>query len=213
MTPQFPSYDNQSQHLNSNPPPTSLHSSQCAVCLDYVKQLLNIRGKSVLPSDIGVIAPYHKQVMKLTRAFKGQDFDVSANGIKVGSTEHFQGQERKIIIISTVRSSTEHVGTDVRHNLGFLKNPKRFNFSITRACSLLIIIGNPNVLWQDEHWQALIRRCVDLKAYTGMEFTPPAEDGENNNGDDEMADDLDELNQGEASAAFLQEGMEMPTYE
>jgi helicase MOV-10 len=182
------------------------------VCVDYVKKLLAIRGKTVLPSEIGVIAPYHKQVMKLTRAFKGQDFDVSANGIKVGSTEHFQGQERKVIIISTVRSSAEHVGTDVRHNLGFLDNPKRFNVSITRACSLLIVIGNPNVLWQDENWQKLIRKCIHLKAYTGMEFTPPA-DGENNNGDDEMADDLEELNQGEASGTVLQEGMAMPTYE
>ena len=193
--------------------PSWFNPDECAVCVDYVKQLLDIRGKTVLPSEIGVIAPYHKQVMKLTRAFKGQDFDVSANGIKVGSTEHFQGQERKIIIISTVRSSEEHVGTDVRHNIGFLDNPKRFNVSITRACSLLIVIGNPNVLWQDEHWQALIRRCLDLKAYTGMEFTPPA-DGENNNGNDEMTfDDLEELNQGEVSAAVLQEGMAMPTYQ
>ena len=36
-------------------------------------------------------------------------------------------QERKVIIISTVRSSTEHIDYDVRHTLGFVANPRRFN--------------------------------------------------------------------------------------
>ncbi len=43
----------------------------------------------------------------------------------VGSTEQFQGQERKIIIISTVRSQVELLKEDFEFNLGFLKNPKR----------------------------------------------------------------------------------------
>ena len=48
--------------------------------------------------------------------------------------------------IAQVRSQESEVGADVRHNLGFLSNPKRFNVAITRAQSLLIIIGNPHVL-------------------------------------------------------------------
>ena len=45
--------------------------------------------------------------------------------IMVGSTEQFQGQEKKVIIISTVRSQVELIKEDFEFNLGFLKNPKR----------------------------------------------------------------------------------------
>lgn len=78
-------------------------------------------------------------------------------GLKVGSVEEFQGQERRIIIITTVRSSTDYLEFDSRHRLGFLSNPKRFNVAITRAKALLLVVGNAAVLGHDPHWRALLR--------------------------------------------------------
>ncbi|KAI9575756.1 hypothetical protein GQX74_015713 [Glossina fuscipes] len=46
---------------------------------------------------------------------------------KIGSVEEFQGQERDVILISSVRSSKEHIRNDVRHALGFIQNGKLTN--------------------------------------------------------------------------------------
>jgi len=36
-------------------------------------------------------------------------------------------QERRIIIITTVRSSRDYINYDLRYTLGFVANPRRFN--------------------------------------------------------------------------------------
>lgn len=92
--------------------------------------------------DIGIITPYRQQVLKLRKALEILEmFD-----IKVGSVEQFQGQERQVIVVSTVRSTVRHNEFDRVHCLGFLSNPKRFNVAMTRAISLLIVVGNPHII-------------------------------------------------------------------
>ena len=61
--------------------------------------------------------------------------------ITVGTTEEFQGQERRVIIVSTVRSTPQYVNTDKQYKLGFLQNPKRFNVAITRW-EVFILMNN-----------------------------------------------------------------------
>lgn len=50
---------------------------------------------------------------------------------QVGSVEEFQGQERKIIMVSTVRSSINYVKMDEDFNIGFLSNEKVCHICIT----------------------------------------------------------------------------------
>ncbi|KAK3267242.1 hypothetical protein CYMTET_24188 [Cymbomonas tetramitiformis] len=207
--------------------PSWFNAHECTVVLDYIRALQRVRGRPVAFKDIGVITPYNKQAQKITRLLKGADLPCGADGIKVGSTELFQGQERKVIIISTVRSSADEIGFDVKHNLGFLQNPKRFNVATTRACSLMVIIGNPDILVTDAHWSQLLRECIRLGAYQGVK--PPTtastkssgsggdgqHDQHSSNEDrhaDQLAEDLEQLVLS-ASERVQQEGSEMPTWE
>lgn len=89
------------------------------------RTLTHRRNTDELPAyrEIGIIAPYHAQCQKIRRNLRA----IGAEDIKVGSTEEFQGQERRVMLISTIRSSREFVEYDLRHTLGFVANPRRFN--------------------------------------------------------------------------------------
>ncbi|MEW5302889.1 MAG: hypothetical protein WDW36_005629 [Sanguina aurantia] len=133
--------------------PSWFNVMEAKLVLEYVLKLKAKRGgQSVTDQDIGVITPYRKQAQRIRTLLAAK----GAAQIKVGSVEEFQGQERRIIVISTVRSSAEHIDSDKRFQLGFVANPKRFNVAITRAKAALVIIGNPHVLASDKHWRALL---------------------------------------------------------
>jgi superfamily I DNA and/or RNA helicase len=110
--------------------PSWFNPDEASVVLTYVKELLGTRRQPVKQDEIGIITPYNKQAIKIKRALQSE---LGPNHlIKVGTTEMFQGQERRVIIISTVRSNVGYIDVDARHHLGFLGNPKRFNVAVTR---------------------------------------------------------------------------------
>jgi helicase MOV-10 len=150
--------------------PSWFNAQEASRVVDIVKKVKDYRRSRVNLTDIGVISPYNQQVNKLKKALASQNL----GDVKVGSVESFQGQEKRVIIISTVRSSKEHVEVDKKHSLGFLTNPKRFNVAITRAKALLIIVGNPHVLSQDRCWNELLRYCRENNSYIGC--APPSEE-------------------------------------
>lgn len=91
---------------------------------------------------------------------------------KINTVEGFQGQERKVIIISTVRSCNNLIDEDIKYALGFVASPRRLNVAITRARALLIILGNPKLLILDPYWRNVVTYCIDHNAYTGCNFLP-----------------------------------------
>lgn len=65
--------------------------------MSFLKKLY---AEGVHPKDIGVIAPYRKQIDKIRLLLTSLDLEQP----KVGSVEEFQGQERPVIIVCTVRA-------------------------------------------------------------------------------------------------------------
>ena len=76
-----------------------------------------------------------------------------STGIEVNTVDGFQGREKDIIILSTVRTT----------NLGFLVDYRRMNVAITRPRHFLWVIGNEAALSKDELWRGLITKGVQEK--------------------------------------------------
>lgn len=80
-------------------------------CIEEVKCKLKINGKLVRQTDIGVVSPYTQQCSEIRAKLCKKGHTETT----VGSAEVFQGQQRPVIIISTVRT-----GNDI----GFVNDPK-----------------------------------------------------------------------------------------
>ncbi|XP_011306724.1 putative helicase mov-10-B.1 [Fopius arisanus] len=144
--------------------PSVYNPAEVRIIVNYVKKLIgsNLGGRVVEKSEIGILTPYKLQKAKIVEALE-------ANGIKdlpVGTVEIFQGQEKDIIIISTVRSVL-YRGTGGKIHIGFLSNPKRFNVAVTRAKALLIVVGNPMILEHDDCWREFMQYCLENEAWYG----------------------------------------------
>ncbi|KAF9653722.1 P-loop containing nucleoside triphosphate hydrolase protein [Thelephora ganbajun] len=123
-------------------------------------------NNSTVADDVGIITPYHGQVLKIRQALANS----AMTRVKVASVEEYQGQERKIIIISTVRSSRNYIETDLRHTLGFVSHPRRFNVAVTRAKALLIVVGDPATLSLDPLWKGFLALIHRNGGWTGDEI-------------------------------------------
>ncbi|XP_035258113.1 RNA helicase Mov10l1 [Anguilla anguilla] len=148
--------------------PSWFNPGEAVQVMLYCCQLAKRLYKPIAATQIGVIAPYRKQVEKI-RVLLSR---VGLAEIKVGSVEEFQGQEFLVIILSTVRSNEVAATEDKQYVLGFLSNPKRFNVAITRPKALLIVVGNPHVLIKDPCFSALLQYCFENGAFLGCD--PPA---------------------------------------
>jgi hypothetical protein len=156
-------------NLREGNSPSWFNPEEAQQVVEYVNLLMKETRPPLRQEDIGIITPYARQAQKIRLALATQD----VRNIKVGSVECFQGQERRVILVSTVRAQQEHVSSDLRYNLGFVANPKRFNVAVTRAKTLLIVIGSPSVLAMDKNnWLPFLKYCHDNQSWAGEEWDP-----------------------------------------
>ncbi|WP_283699971.1 AAA domain-containing protein [Clostridium perfringens] len=85
--------------------------------------------------EIGIITAYSAQKKALINSLSNVCF--KNINIVIDTVDAFQGNEKDIIIYSTVRSNH-------KKNIGFLSKEERLNVAFSRAKSLLIIVGDLN---------------------------------------------------------------------
>lgn len=117
---------------------------------EYMKHWQNSNDKNKVQEEqeIGLISFYGHQVSKLKEvALKARNkYDIP---VRLNTVDKFQGMERNIIIVSTVRSDKkiENGVTKTNKDIGFAKSPKRLNVALSRAKRLLIVVGNKNMFY------------------------------------------------------------------
>jgi superfamily I DNA and/or RNA helicase len=111
------------------------NTKEARVVSDIVQDLLSAN----VPLDhIGVISPYSAQNKLLAKMLP--------SGVELNSVDAYQGREKEVIVFSATRAN-------VRGNLGFVSDERRFNVMHTRAKRGLVVVGNRDTLKHDPLWK------------------------------------------------------------
>ena len=130
---------NEEKHLKDSK--SIINRLEAKISVKVAEEYINA---GVSEDDIGIISPYADQVNLIK----------DMTSLEVKSVDGFQGREKEIIIISTVRSNDGG-------NIGFLSDLRRLNVAITRAKRKLIIIGNIMTLQSNPTYARLIKFLRD----------------------------------------------------
>ena len=109
--------------------------------IDVIKEeIIPNENLCVADDSLGIVTPYRNQTNALQQQFAG-------TGIKADTVDKFQGQENKVIILSTVDNSIKD----------FTDNANRLNVAVSRAIEQLIVVINGNDTNNDTNIADLIK--------------------------------------------------------
>jgi superfamily I DNA and/or RNA helicase len=155
-----------------------------------ISAAVNSSSSSAPPLTVAIISPYKAQVRNIqNKCFNSpvlQPFfnkqQQSGNTIptvpliEINTVDGFQGREKDIVLISTVRansssSSSQNSGinngnsgnnrSSIVSRIGFVSDERRLNVAITRAKKSLIIFGHKDTLMVDSVWREMINSLKD----------------------------------------------------
>ena len=120
---------------------------------DGYSEFVNAQQK---PEDkeVGIITFYSAQSREIKKKYKGKNY-------RMDVVDRFQGMERNIIIVSTVRSNP-------KNNIGFAKEIERINVAFSRARRLLIVVGNKRQFESNSNYAASIEK-METFSYEQLE--------------------------------------------
>ena len=128
---------------------STINAEEVSIIVDLVGDLLH-KNPTLEASDIGIISPYAAQTRLLDEEFKlrapsalerllGSHRASEVDRVEINTVDGFQGREKLIIILSTVRSNKSG-------HIGFLTDKRRLNVALTRAQDALFVVGNESTL-------------------------------------------------------------------
>lgn len=125
-----------------------INNHECEAIIEKLIELdkSNENNKKI---SVGVISFYKAQVELIKSKVRTIEFKNIY--VEVGTVDAYQGLEKDIIFISSVRTE----------GIGFISNPNRLNVSLSRAKKLVVMFGHLSNLKKDKLIKKVIDRCVD----------------------------------------------------
>lgn len=179
------------KYEDTNPDPAvHVNSYEANICASYLAKILvaiendayempkkNLKDENGA-YDIGVITAYKKQIAyireglekQLLKVFDPEKVEHILSHLAINTLDSFQGRDNQIIFYSFVRSNREH-------KIGFLNEVRRLNVMMTRAKSLLVMVGDSETLTESrsltihdqkrasEYYGALVAYCKEKQGY------------------------------------------------
>lgn len=96
-------------------------------------------------TKVGIITFYARQKELLEELAEARLTSDELDRIEIGTVDSFQGKEFDIVFLSCVRSNNEK-DEELRRKVGFLFDTNRLCVSLSRAKSLLIIVGDSETI-------------------------------------------------------------------
>jgi hypothetical protein len=125
-------------------------------------------ARNLKQTEIGVITPFFKQTKRIREMLRM----VGCKDVQVSSIADLQGREFKALFVSTVRTSKKFLERDALQGLGFINSPNALNSVVTRSRALLVVVGDPFTVAQDESWNAFMATCLNNGTYWGEPLNP-----------------------------------------
>lgn len=134
-----------------------VNTAEAEVTLMLVRHLLDEYGELMGPgcADLGIVTPYAGQVQRIRETLARELDGKAIAKLEVHTVDGFQGREKEAIIFSCVRAGRGPGG------VGFLADNRRLNVGLTRAKSLLIVLGSSRRLARDKTWAMLMASAKD----------------------------------------------------
>ncbi|XP_069511137.1 probable helicase with zinc finger domain isoform X3 [Ambystoma mexicanum] len=135
-------------------------------------------------SSIGVVTPYADQVFRIRAELRKKRL----SEVSVERVLNVQGKQFRVLFLSTVRTrhTCKHKQTPIKRkeqlledstedlDYGFLSNYKLLNTAITRAQSLVAVVGDPIALCSigrcRKFWEQFITTCHENESLHGITF-------------------------------------------
>lgn len=126
-----------------------INKNECDSIIEKLVELDKSNDNKSNKISVGVISFYKSQVELIKNKVRMIEF--LNIDVEVGTVDAYQGLEKDIIFISSVRTE----------GIGFISNPNRLNVSLSRAKKLVVIFGYLSNLNKDKLLKKVLDKCTN----------------------------------------------------